>query len=175
MHVPPKGATAIRYPGVRMAVGTEVTISDPLPQRSFARARSQGAFRKRAGVTLLELLVVLVVVTVSAAIVLPALRPPAASPTDASDALVAATRRTAIARGEPVRLRLDADGTWGVIGARTGTVIDTGRVEAHPRALDITVDPRGTCTPVGVQSTAGSAGGMSFDPLACRTNGDRAR
>lgn len=175
MRVPPEGARAIRYPYVQMAVGTLVTVTSP-PLPSLHRvARSRGHIGARAGVTLLELLVVIVVLAVSAAVVLPALRPPASTPASAEDALLSATRRTAIARGEPVRLRLDADGTWGVAGARTGTVIDTGRIMAHPRPLDISVDPRGSCTPVASQRTASLPGGLSFDPLACRMKGDSAR
>ncbi len=175
MRVPSKGATAIRYPCVQMAVGTLVPVPDqPLPSLHRS-ARSRARIGARTGVTLLELLVVLVVLAVSAAVVLPALRPPAATPVQAEDVLVSATRRTAIARGEPVRLRLDPDGTWGVVGARSGAVIDTGRINAHPRALDINVDPRGSCTPVAAQRTASLPGGMSFDPLACRMKGDSAR
>lgn len=175
MRVPPKGATAIRYPCVQLAVGSLVTVPS-LPRPSPDRfARSRVHIGARSGVTLLELLVVVVVLAASAAVVLPSLRPPAATPAAAENALISATRRTAISRGEPVRLRLDADGAWGVVGARTGTVIDTGRINAHPRAVEVTVDPRGSCTPVASPRTASVPGGLSFDPLACRMKGDSAR
>ncbi len=184
MHVPPTGATAIRYPCVQMAVGTLVTVLDP-PSPStpgHTRTRVDARTTRRGGVTLLELLVVLALLAISAAVVLPALRPPAITPVAAEDALVTATRRTAIARGELVRLRLEGDGTWGVVGARTGVVIDTGRISAHPRTLDITVDARGSCAPVASKRTASTGtgatnatSGLSFDPLACRTRSDSAR
>lgn len=114
------------------------------------------------GVTLLELLIVLVVMTVAAALVLPAFGAPPA-PADSPQAqVIAAARRTAIRRAEPLRIRLFADGAWSIRSQRDGALVDSGRVDAALAPSDVLVDPLGSCVPVG-QST----GVMTFDPLSC--------
>lgn len=148
---------AVRYPGIPMAVGSVVPISS-LPPRPVRRARR--------GVTLFELLIVLVLLAVAAAVVLPVLRTPSAPPADAVDSLVHAARQDAQRRAEPVRLRLEDDGTWAVAGARTGGIIDTGRLPSRAQRLDLNIDARGTCTPVAAKGEPQD--GLSFDPLACR-------
>ncbi len=142
----------------------------------------------RRGVTLLELLVVLVILGIAAAFVGPPLlstRPRNDSPAQQVETLLTSVRRGAVQRGEPVRLRLEDDGAWAVVGQRSGSIVDTGRLAASARRLDITVDPRGTCTPVQASrgangasardSAVGALNGLSFDPLACRTVADTVR
>lgn len=142
----------------------------------------------RRGVTLLELLVVLVILGITAAFVVPPLlssRPANAAPEQQVETLLSSVRRGAVQRGEPVRLRLEDDGAWAVVGQRSGSTVDTGRLAAGVRRLDVTVDPRGTCTPVQAgrtangtsvrDSAAGALNGLSFDPLACRTVADTVR
>ncbi len=114
------------------------------------------------GVTLLELLIVLVVMTVAAALVLPAF---GARPTPAESIqtrVIAAARRTAIRRAEPLRIRLFADGAWSIRSQRDGALVDSGSVHEALPPSEVLVDPLGSCIPVG-QST----GVVTFDPLAC--------
>lgn len=128
----------------------------------------------RAGLTLLELLVVLAILAITTAVVPLAWRTPRASEGSALDALTRNARRDAIRRGEELRLRVDADGAW-VLAARDGTeILETGRIASPTAALSLRVDALGTCRPgIDVASadvpTAGTAAtGASFDMLDCR-------
>lgn len=114
------------------------------------------------GVTLLELLIVLVLMTVAAALVLPAFGARPASAETAQARVIAAARRTAIRRAEPLRMRMFADGAWSIRSQRDGALVDSGSVHEALPASDVLVDPLGSCIPVG-QST----GVMTFDPLSC--------
>ena len=153
-----------RYPPVAVAVGILMPASPPLPSLPVRR-----------GVTLLELLVVLVLMGIAAAVVAPALRPPAEgrigaqrSPATA-ETLVAEARRTAIRRGEPLRLRLDPDGAWALVTFREGEILTGGRIDlgASATALDLRIDAMGSCTPAGGLDARLRAEGRTFDPLAC--------
>ncbi len=118
---------------------------------------------ERAGLTLLELLVVLVIVAITTALVPLAWRSPRATGASALDGLTQTARREAIRRGEELRLRVDADGAW-VLAAREGTdVLETGRIAAPPAAVSLRVDALGTCRPASNASF-----GVSFDMLGCR-------
>ena len=118
----------------------------------------------RPGVTMLELLVVLTILALSAAVVLPALVPPARESRAGWETAVANARRTAIRRGERVRFRLDRDGVWAVV-ATDATVVDSGRVVVKPTdtlpTLDVTIDPLGSCLPTHMRDEA------TFDVLRC--------
>jgi prepilin-type N-terminal cleavage/methylation domain-containing protein len=114
------------------------------------------------GVTLLELLIVLVLMTVAAALVLPAFGARPAPAQTAEARVIASARRTAIRRAEPLRLRLFADGAWSIRSQRDGALVDSGRVAEALPPSDVLVDALGSCIPVG-QST----GLMTFDPLSC--------
>ena len=144
----------------------------------------------RRGVTLLELLVVLVLMGIAAAGVAPALRPPLASragdgrgPADV-DELIATARRTAIRRGEPLRLRVATDGVWALVAFRDGTLLSGGRLAAATRlasrrrdatpgtsargtALDLRIDAMGSCMPAGALDAQLNANRRVFDPLTC--------
>lgn len=127
----------------------------------------------RAGLTLLELLVVLVILAITTMIVPLAWRTPRADEGSALDRLTRTARREAIRRGEELRLRVDADGVW-VLAARDGTdILETGRVATPTAATSLRVDALGTCRPgtdmTTDMTTAGSTGAAaSFDMLACR-------
>ncbi|MEO7996716.1 MAG: prepilin-type N-terminal cleavage/methylation domain-containing protein [Gemmatimonadaceae bacterium] len=141
----------------------------------------------RRGVTLLELLVVLVLMAIAAALVLPAIRFPRAdvlqgdenigTTGDANasalmqspevDGVLTQARRLAIKRGEPVRLRVATDGVWAIVSANSGKAIESGRVaEALSWQPDLTVDAVGTCMlqPTVVPRSNATA----WDALACR-------
>ena len=119
----------------------------------------------RAGLTLLELLVVLAILAITTAVVPLAWRPSRPTSGSALDALIQTARRDAIRRGEELRLRVDADGAW-VLAARDGTaILETGRIASPTAAVSLRVDALGTCRP-GASGTA--VAGASFDMLACR-------
>ena len=132
----------------------------------------------RRGVTLLELLVVLVLMGIAAVVVAPALSrpvlPPASGGTDAVAELVASARRAAIRRGEPVRLRLAPDGVWALVADRNGAVIASGRVPAgrpdDAETVDVRIDAMGSCTPAGALNARLQRTERAFDPLACSTS-----
>lgn len=135
----------------------------------------------RRGVTLLELLVVLVLMAIVASLVLPNLRlpdaatvmhdgtPPARS---AVDGVVSDARRLAIRRGEPVRLQVARDGVWAAVSVHTGSTIQDGRITgALSWRPDMTIDALGVCTlaPAAVPR----AGARAWDALACRWQDER--
>jgi len=83
----------------------------------------------RRGVTLLELLVVLLLMALSAVLVLPVLSPlTATSDRDPRLAVIASARRAAVRRGESLRLRMEGDGVWALVTLRDGSVLDGGHV-----------------------------------------------
>lgn len=153
-----KTRKSVCYPAAGSPVG--IPVSQPLPTPSR---------RLRRGVTLLELLVVLAILGVSTVVALPVLRAPAADAEPSSqDALVRSARRLAVSRGEPVRLRLATDGVWAIVGARDGTTLRVGRIDAASPTtgvptdtrLDLRIDAMGSCVPVRIAARA-------FDPARC--------
>lgn len=120
---------------------------------------------RRAAFTLLELLVVLVLLGLSSAVVLPALRLPA--PAAAESPLVRA-RALAVRRGESLRLEALGEGRWRVSAAAdtAGTVLLDG-TDLDPLALggaqSVMVTALGTCLPEGPSA----AGGAAWDPVRC--------
>lgn len=124
--------------------------------------------RERAGLTLLELLVVLVILAITTAIVPLAWRSPRATDASALDGLTQTARREAIRRGEELRLRVDADGAW-VLAARNGAeVLETGRITAPSATMSLRVDALGTCRPGDMAAAGNATSGVSFDMLRCR-------
>lgn len=127
----------------------------------------------RAGVTLLELVVVLAVLALSALAVPPLLAPSVRPFIADRDQLVVQARREALRRAERVWLRLAADGAW-VIATQQGTeVLFTGqlampaRVLETPSVTDVTIDALGRCQP-GPGSVSPAESAVTFDMLACR-------
>ena len=123
----------------------------------------------RAGLTLLELLVVLAIVAITTAVVPLAWRPSRVTSGSALGALIQTARRDAIRRGEELRLRVDPDGAW-VLAAREGAeIIETGRIASPSAAVSLRVDALGTCRPGADLAPAGVAvPGASFDMLGCQ-------
>ena len=123
----------------------------------------------RAGLTLLELLVVLAIVAITTAVVPLAWRPSRVASGSALGALIQTARRDAIRRGEELRLRVDPDGAW-VLAAREGAeIIETGRIASPSAAVSLRVDALGTCRPGADLAPAGVAvPGAWFDMLGCQ-------
>ena len=124
---------------------------------------------QRLGVTLLELLVVLILMALSAAVVLPALLPPSTVSMDPPGAAALAhARRSAIRRGESMRFQLSVDGAWALASVHDGNAVDSGRVLSRGLngdtivALNVLINSLGTCLPVAADGAS-----ASFDPLAC--------
>lgn len=143
--------------------------------------------RARRGVTLLEMLVVLVVMAISAAIVLPALArgaPGAKSESHADDlaSVVASARRAAIARGEPVRLHVGVDGVWALVSLRAGVHITSGRIATTTNdtgngdhaTIDLRIDAMGSCVPSPSARDVGPSTDR-FDPVSCGLLAERPR
>ncbi|MCC6316755.1 MAG: prepilin-type N-terminal cleavage/methylation domain-containing protein [Gemmatimonadaceae bacterium] len=99
----------------------------------------------RRGVTLVELVLVLAVLGVGAALVLPTFITP--RPAQATLASVAQQARArAIATAQPLTLRLAADGRW-LLAASGGErqTMDSGAI-AEPGPVVLDVSPLGACT-----------------------------
>lgn len=144
----------------------------------------------RRGVTLLELLVVLVLMALSAAVVYPAVsntrigteslaleNSATQSKTliadNTLDPIFTATRKIAISRGEPVRLRVASDGVYAMVSVENGAALASGRIEGGLSWLpDVVVDAMGTCTIA--RASAAPAGASRWDALACRWRRERA-
>ncbi len=122
----------------------------------------------RSGLTLLELLVVLVILAITSAIVPLAWRNSRATQTRALDDLIHTARREAIRRGDELRLRVDGDGAW-VLAARDGSdILQSGRIAAPAAAVSLRVDALGTCRPSGDRLHSDrSNSDASFDMLTC--------
>ncbi len=117
----------------------------------------------RRGVTLLELLIVLTLMGVAAALVAPALVRPTAEPVSAGREIVNRARLQAVRRGEPLRVAMWANGAWVLSTQRDGAVVDSGHVrDALPRA-DILMDALGSCVPAEAREA------RAFDLLSCST------
>ena len=135
----------------------------------------------RRGFTLIEMLVVLVLVSVLAGLVGPALMPARpAAPTDALSPAIEQARDAAIRRSETVYLHVEPSGEWRIDGAASLTdgPIATGRLEGDApalgeRAATLVVSPLGSCA-FDVRSGA-AARAIPLDPFTCETRTDSAR
>jgi len=123
---------------------------------------------RRSGLTLIEILVVLVLMGLAAALVAPALLPPHHDQS-ALTALLGSAREVAARRGEIVYLHIDPTGQWRM---ETGAnplqgALASGRVEPFLTAsVTLLVSPLGSCA-FDLRSAAG-AGAVALDPLTCQ-------
>lgn len=118
----------------------------------------------RAGLTLLELLVVLAILAITTALVPLAWRAPRPTTTSALDELTHTARRTAIRRGEELRLEVSADGLWALVARNGAVVVQTGRLSGPASPVSLRIDALGTCRP-GREMASDTA---AFDMLHCR-------
>ena len=155
-----------------------------LPALRFAATRPspRRCRRPRRGVTLLELVIVLSLMGMAAAIVAPVLARRAF--TDERADLVALTnaRRRAVQRAEPLHFVMQSSGAWRLSGARDAAVIDSGTVSLASSALassaiadgtssmDVMIDALGACVPARQASSI-----QLFDPLSCAVPRDAMR
>ena len=130
--------------------------------------------RSRAGVTLLELLVVLVLLGLAAGLAAPVLRPRATAADDPTARTIAAARALALRRAESLRLDVGADGRWAIV-ARGDSVLQRGALPPTGAALRLGISPLGVCVPEagddGTSATAWDA--ASCTPLQAGAGGAR--
>ena len=121
------------------------------------------------GFTLVEMLVVLVLLGLAAALVAPAILP--SHHTDASElsGLLAASRDAALRRGEVLWLRVESSGAWRIDGDASSAegAVATGQLATPVSGAGFTVmiSPLGSCA-FDVRSGA-AARAIPLDPLTC--------
>lgn len=118
----------------------------------------------RFGVTLLELIVVIAMLGLVLAIAAPAFIVPTAHERRDLGTVLAAARRSAVLRGEPVTLSVDDGGAWMLTGDASPTTapIATGTLDESTGRLRVRVSPLGSCIPepsAAAQTTDWSAVG----------------
>jgi prepilin-type N-terminal cleavage/methylation domain-containing protein len=127
---------------------------------------SQG--RRPVGFTLLELVVVLIVLALAAALAVPTLRRQPAPRGSELASLILGSREAAARRGETVRLTISSSGIWRMEGAASAgdAPFQSGRVEPFPGVpLTLNVSPVGIC---GFDArSASTASVIRLDPLTC--------
>jgi prepilin-type N-terminal cleavage/methylation domain-containing protein len=119
------------------------------------------------GHTLIELIVVLAIMSLAAAVVLPALLR-ARTGTTPVQTVIESARDAAAHRGETISLRIDPSGTWHMHGTGSALEADSATGHVTPLAtapLTLLVAPSGSCA-FDVRSAA-AAHGLSLDPLSC--------
>jgi prepilin-type N-terminal cleavage/methylation domain-containing protein len=124
-------------------------------------------YSRRAGYTLLEVIVVLILLAVAAAVVAPGLLSNRPEPASEVRTLVDNARQASVRRGEMVRLTIDRSGLW---RATVGTgsereLLMAGRLDAPPgAAADLIFSPLGTC---GIAAGSDQGPLTAYDPLTC--------
>jgi prepilin-type N-terminal cleavage/methylation domain-containing protein len=122
---------------------------------------------RRTGYTLIEVIMVLIVLTIAAAVVAPSLLSPA--PRSSLKEVVGSARDAAVRRGEMVRLRVDRVGLWQATvetGGQTELLISGRVLDATGTTMDLLFSPLGTCAPPPESIPAQSL--AAFDPLTCQ-------
>lgn len=102
-----------------------------------------------AGFTLIEVLVVLMFMALAAAVVAPALVPPAQPSVPAFSELLESSRRAAVRRGEALTLRVERDGRWQLSAQSRGREypLRSGQGERFATPIRLVISPIGTCAP----------------------------
>ena len=123
--------------------------------------------RYRRGFTLIEILVVLVLLGMAAALAAPALR--SVLPTRRGlSSLVPEAREAAAERGDTVYLRIAESGEWRIDARAAGSKpVATGRVDPFPGLpLTLIVSPRGSCA--FDPHSAKAAASIRLEPRTCK-------
>jgi len=131
--------------------------------------KSASVRNARDGFTLVEVIVVLILLAVSAALVAPAILFPEREATSVLVPVVDGTRQLAARRGETLYLQMAADGRWLVFGAASLSegAITEGRLQGEYEgpAFTLVVAPIGSC---GFDiASANVARVIDIDPLTC--------
>lgn len=117
---------------------------------------------------LVEVVVVLLLLGVAAALVAPALLPPGATPESALGELVRDARTASLRRGETMHVTLDAAGRWRLDGAASPTegALAAGQLGDYDGPpFTLVVSPIGTCA-FDARSSA-AARTVTIEPFTC--------
>lgn len=120
----------------------------------------------RGGFTLIEMLVVLVLLGMAAALAAPALRSILPARQGLSS-LVPEARQAAAERGDTIYLRIAESGEWRIEDPKTAGSVATGRVDPFPGLpLTLIVSPEGSCSfdPRSAQAAAS----IRLEPRTCK-------
>ncbi|MBM4184965.1 MAG: prepilin-type N-terminal cleavage/methylation domain-containing protein [Gemmatimonadetes bacterium] len=136
--------------------------------RRSLRREEDTAEPPNRGLTLLELLVVLVLLGLAISLAAPSFLAPGGPPDDDVQRVIDVARRTAVRRAQAVTLAIESDGRWVIEGSSgldsgrllTGTVTWT---QQSPVRLDIS--PLGACLLYARTSS------LTIDPVRCRLRG----
>ena len=119
----------------------------------------------RRGLTLLELIVVIALLGLILAIAAPAIVFPSEKKESELTTIIAAARRAAVLRGEPVTVTV-AGAAWRITSdaVPSAAPIAAGSLASSIETLRVHVSPLGTCLP----EADGSAGSSNWNALDCR-------
>lgn len=128
----------------------------------------------RAGLTLLEVLIVLAIVAITSSVVPAAWRSTRPTPDMDVPRLLQQARREAVRRGETLHLRVDGDGAWVLAAGNDVDAIASGRLTSRAGAantpvapaMTVRIDALGTCLPTGTPDSGRTT--SDFDMLTCR-------
>ena len=123
------------------------------------------------GLTLLEMVVVLVLLGVALALSFPSLVPPRAATDDPLQRVLDDARRFAVRRAEPLSLAIEADGRWTLEASDrlAPEIIRSGQLDGtRGAALRVLVSPLGACWIEGSRSAGAPP---TLDPALCRLSG----
>ncbi len=136
----------------------------PQPYVMSVTRRAARRSTRPIGFTLVEVIVVLGVLAMGAALTIPAITRAPEEPASLGQ-LVRDARRTAIARAQPLELRVDASGSWTLTSVREGQPLVNGTLdESVPiRSASIVFSASGAC----VLRTALPPEWASWDAARC--------
>jgi prepilin-type N-terminal cleavage/methylation domain-containing protein len=123
------------------------------------------------GYTLLELVVVLILLGVVAAVVATGLAALRADPAPELRLVIGNARDAAIRRGETIHLRVDRSGAWRMAAGapERSKLLMSGRLHAPVRAAsDLVFSPLGTCA--SPAESLPPAPNLEIDPLTCQVS-----
>ena len=123
---------------------------------------------QRSGLTLIEVMIVIAILAIMAAIVYPIIFAQKPTPAATEMAVVEHAKALAIARAEPVRVTIERDGTWQIVSeaAPDSAPLAFGALsEAPPEGLVLRVTQLGTCLPV---ESAAAHEGSAVDAVSCK-------
>lgn len=132
------------------------------------RFRYIGRKSHRAGFTLLEVIVVLLLLSIAAAVVAPSLLPSRAEPVSELRTLVDLAAQQSVRQGQMLTLRIEPSGVWQILAgaAPARELLASGRLSQRlPDGVDLVLSPLGTCAPAAGRSASRALG--TYDPIMC--------
>jgi prepilin-type N-terminal cleavage/methylation domain-containing protein len=123
------------------------------------------------GLTLLEMVVVLVLLGIALSLSVPSLVPSRAGADDPLQRVLDTARRTAVRRAETLSVGIEANGRWSIEASDSDdpeTVL-SGQLERTPApALRVLVSPLGACW---IEPRTPIDPALGLDPVRCRLSG----